>query len=63
MLETAHYLIGSPRPLTATANTYCYIGDKPCEVESEWGPWDHRSYTVEDLAVGMVRVEGGTMLT
>ena len=63
MLETAHYLMGSPRPLTATANTFRFIGDKPCEVEAPWGAWDHKSYTVEDLAAGMVRFEGGAMLT
>jgi predicted dehydrogenase len=63
ILETAHYLIGSPRPLTATANTFCHLGDKPCAVEAEWGPWDHKTYTVEDLAVGMIRFETGAMLT
>ena len=63
VLETAHHLIGSPRPVSATANTFCYLGDKPCEVETEWGPWDHKTYTVEDLAVGMIRFETGAMLT
>ena len=63
MLETGHYLMGAPRPVSATANTFCYIGDKPCEVEAPWGPWDHKTYTVEDLAVGMVRFEGGAMMT
>src|SRR3954464_8433031 len=50
-IETAHFLMGSPRPLSATAGTFRYIGDKPSGVETEWGPWDHKSYTVEDLAV------------
>ncbi len=63
MLETAHFLMGSPQPLTATASTFCYIGDKPCEVEVPWGPWDHKTYTVEDLAVGMIRFEGGSTMT
>jgi predicted dehydrogenase len=63
VLEAAHFLIGSPAPLTATANTFCHIGDKPCGVEAPWGPWDHASFNVEDLAVGMIRFDGGTMLT
>ena len=63
VLETAHYLLGAPPPLSATANTFCYIGDKPCQAEAPWGPWDHQTYTVEDLAVGMIRFEGGTMLS
>jgi predicted dehydrogenase len=63
VLEAAHFLMGSPRPVTATAGTYCYLGDKPCAVETEWGPWDHKTYTVEDLAVGMIRFDGGATLT
>ena len=63
VLETAHYLVGSPRPVSATASTFCYLGDKPCQVETDWGPWDHKTYTVEDLAVAMIRFETGTMLS
>ena len=48
---------------SVVANTFCYIGDKPCEAEAPWGPWDHKTYTVEDLAVAMVRFEGGAMMT
>jgi predicted dehydrogenase len=62
VLETAHYLIGSQRPVSATAGTYCYLGNKPCEVQTDWGPWDHKTYTVEDLAVGMIRFETGAMM-
>ena len=62
MLETAHFLMGSPKPVSATANTFCYLGDKPCAVEAPWGPWDHKTYTVEDLAVGMIRFETGAMM-
>jgi predicted dehydrogenase len=63
VLETAHYLMGAPRPLAASAATFCYLGDKPCQVETEWGPWDHKTYTVEDLAVGTIRFETGALLT
>lgn len=63
VLENAHYMIGSPRPLAATGGTFTYLGDKPCAAAAPWGAWDHSCYTVEDLAVGMVRFEGGTMLS
>ena len=63
ILEAAHYIIGSPRPVTTTGNVYCYIGDKPCQVQAPWGAWDHKTYTVEDLAVGTIRFDGGTLLT
>ncbi|HYE05969.1 MAG TPA: Gfo/Idh/MocA family oxidoreductase [Planctomycetota bacterium] len=63
VLEMAHYMIGSPRPVAATGNTFTYIGDKPSNVASMWPNWDHKTYTVEDLAVGMVRFDSGAMLT
>jgi predicted dehydrogenase len=63
IVETAHYLMGAPRPVTATGATFCYIGNKPCQVNVPWGPWDHQTYTVEDLAVGTVRFDNGSMMT
>lgn len=63
VLEAAHYIVGSPRPLAASGGTFTFLGDKPCSAEAPWGPWDHRRHGVEDLAVGMVRLDGGTMMT
>ncbi len=63
ILEMAHYLIGSPRPISATGNTFTYFGNKKPEALAPWGAWDHKTYTVEDLAVGMIRFDSGAMLT
>lgn len=63
ILETAHYLIGSPRPISATGKVFTYLGNLPASAMAPWGPWDHSTYTVEDLAVGMIRFENGTMMT
>ena len=63
ILEASHNIIGSPKPVSATGNTFTYIGDKPSEVVSQWPNWDYKTYTVEDLAVGMIRFDTGTMLT
>jgi len=63
ILEMAHYMIGAPKPVTATGNTWTFMGDKPSNVSSMWPNWDHKNYTVEDFAVGQVRFETGTMLT
>lgn len=63
VLEMAHFAIGSPRPITATGNCWTYYGNKPAETLVPWPDWDYKTYTVEDLAVGMIRLEGGTMLT
>lgn len=61
--EMAHYVMGSPKPVTATGQTWTYLGNKPGEALNQWPNWDHKTYTVEDLAVGMVRFENGAMMT
>jgi len=63
ILETAHSIIGTPRPVAATGNTFTFLGNKPSDVVSMWPNWDHKTYTVEDMAVGMIRFETGGMLT
>jgi predicted dehydrogenase len=63
VMEMAHYMMGSPRPVAATGNTWTYMGNKKTNVVSMWPGWDHKSYTVEDLAVGMIRFDNGAMLT
>ena len=53
VLEMTHYAMGTPKPVSASADMFTYIGDKPSdEIESMWKGWDHETYTVEDLAVG-----------
>ena len=61
-LETTHYVMGSPRPVAASGSIYTYLGNKPSNVLSQWPDWDHKSYTVEDLAVGQIRFENGATL-
>ena len=61
-LEMAHFMMGAPTPKTVTGNTWTYMGDKPSDVKSMWPGWDHKSYTVEDFAAGMVRFDTGAML-
>ena len=61
-LEVTHYVMGSPKPVAASGNTYTYLGNKPSNVISQWPGWDHKTYTVEDLAVGQIRFENGATL-
>lgn len=61
-LEVAHYVMGSPKPVAASGNTYTYLGNKPSNVISQWPGWDHKTYTVEDLAVGQIRFENGATI-
>jgi predicted dehydrogenase len=61
-LEMTHYTIGSPAPVSASADMFTYIGNRPSDVESVWKGWDYATYDVEDLAVGRIRFENGTVL-
>jgi predicted dehydrogenase len=63
ILDTAHSLMGNPKPITATGNTWTWHGNKPSDVKSQWPNWDHATYTVEDLAAGMIRFDDGAILT
>ena len=63
VLETTHYVMGSPRPVAASGSTHTYIGNRKSDVVSQWPDWDHKSYTVEDLAVGQIRFENGATLS
>jgi len=66
IIEVAHYLMGSPRPISAFGSTYTYIGnrkEKATGVACGWPSWDYKHYTVEDLAVGLIRFDNGATLS
>ncbi|MCC8180264.1 MAG: Gfo/Idh/MocA family oxidoreductase [Planctomycetes bacterium] len=63
VMEMAHYIMGSPKPRTATGSIHTFIGDKPSQTHCEWGAWDHATYTVEDLGVGMLTFENGAAMS
>ena len=62
IMESAHYCMGSPRPIAASGNIWTYIGDKPSEVLSYWPNWDWKTFTVEDLAIGQIRFDTGAIM-
>lgn len=61
-IEMAHYVMGSPKPVAATGNTWTFHGNKPSDVVSQWPNWDHKTYTVEDMAIGHIRFDNGAIL-
>ncbi len=63
VMEMAHYVMGSPKPIAASGNCWTYLGNKPMEALTGWANWDHKSYTVEDLAVGLIRFDNGSLLS
>ena len=62
VMESAHYCMGEPKPVSASGNCWTYIGDKPSEVVSPWPNWDWKTFTVEDLAVGQIRFDSGALM-
>jgi predicted dehydrogenase len=62
VIEMAHYVMGSPRPVAASGNTWTYMGNKPSNIQSMWPGWDYKTYTVEDLAVGQIRFDNGAIM-
>jgi predicted dehydrogenase len=55
--------MGSPRPVSATGNTWTFMGNTASDTISQWPNWDHATYDVEDFAVGTIRFDNGSLLT
>jgi predicted dehydrogenase len=62
ILEMAHYVMGAPEPVSADGSCYTYLGNRKPEALAPWGNWDYKTYTVEDLAVGLLRFANGATL-
>ncbi len=62
VIEMAHYVMGSPRPVAASGNCWTFMGNKPSETLSAWPNWDWKTYTVEDMAIGQIRFETGAIM-
>ncbi len=62
VIEMAHYVMGSPRPVTASGNTWTWQGNKKSDIASMWPNWDYKTYTIEDMAIGQIRFENGAIM-
>ena len=62
IMECAHFLLGEPTPTAASSQMFTYLGDKKPETQCPWGEWDYETYTVEDLAIGLIRFDSGAVL-
>lgn len=62
LIESAHYCMGSPKPVAASGNCWTFLGDKKSDIVCRWPNWDYKTYTVEDLAVGQIRFENGALM-
>lgn len=61
ILDATMYLLGDVKAVAASGKTYTNIGKEPGHFGS-FGPWDWKNYTVEDYAVGYVRLANGASI-
>ena len=65
MIDLAVWLMGNPKPVAVSANTYCKFADTDLSdsVNSDFGDKVAAgTFDVEDLAMGMIRFENGAVL-
>ena len=61
MIDLTWWLMGKPRPVAVSGQTYHTIGQTPGHF-GQFGPWDWKTYNVEDFACALVRfADGATM--
>ena len=61
-MDLTWWLMGQPQPVAISGRTYRTIGNQPGHVGC-FGPWDWKTYTVEDFAVGLVRFKNGATMS
>lgn len=62
ILDFTLYLMGYPKPVTATGKTWDVLGKDP-EIWNGMGDYDRSRFTVEDFAVGMIKFDNGAVVT
>jgi predicted dehydrogenase len=63
IMECAHFLMGEPKPVAASAQMFTYLGNQKPQAMCPWGEWDYQTYTVEDLAIGLIRFDNGAVMS
>ncbi len=61
VIDAVLYLMGFPKPVSASGATYTKFGTKR-GVVGLMGRWDPKKYTVEDYALGLVRFKNGSTM-
>lgn len=58
MMDLCFWLMGCPKPISASAKVYRMFGDRPDLFNADWGvPYNVKEFDVEDYATGLVRFE------
>jgi predicted dehydrogenase len=62
ILDFTLYLMGYPKPVSATGRTWDTLGKDP-NIWNGMGDYDRSKFTVEDFAVGMIKFDNGAVIT
>ena len=62
LIDLTWWLMGKPIPVAVSGATYRTIGNTPGH-KGQFGPWDWKTYTVEDFASGLVRFKNGATMS
>ena len=62
VLDLTLFLMGYPKPVTATGKTWDTLGKDP-KLFNYWGDYDRKKFTVEDFAVGLIKFENGAVVS
>jgi len=58
ILDFTLFLMGYPKPVSASGSTYDMLGKNP-DIVNPWGDYDRTRFTVEDFAVGLIKFDNG----
>jgi len=61
ILDLTLWLMGHPKPKSASGVTYQKFGTRP-DVVGFMGQWDYKNFTVEDFASALIRFENGASM-
>lgn len=62
ILDLTLFMMGYPKPVVATGKTWDTLAKNKSN-RNFWGEFDRSKFTVEDLAVGMIRFDNGAVVT
>lgn len=61
ILDLTLFLMGYPKPVSASGKTWDHLGKNP-DIVNPWGDYDRSKFTVEDMAVGLIKFENGAVV-
>ncbi len=61
ILDMTLFLMGYPKPVSASGKTWDTLGKNP-DLFNFWGSYDREKFTVEDMAVGLIKFDDGSVV-